>query len=277
MSSKMPRIAFIGDLTADVYVDSDEVKHGGAALNMAIWGKREGMTSIIASAVGTDAIGNTFLQFIRTQKLSTLSVQKKRGTTSSIEIFLKDGERHYGKWKPGVLTSYHLRPQDKKRLAKTDAIIVTIYPKYEHVLRELSQWKQTIPVDKRPVFVINYGDLKEFENNLEVVRQYLELVDILVFGLNKDEDEKLINEIRDLSSTHRMCVVTLGKFGSLAWANGSSFVMPSKVVRIEDTTGAGDAFLVGFMKSYLSTRDVSASLKAGSALAVKVIGKIGAY
>src|SRR5688572_16858298 len=104
MSSKIPSIAFIGDLTADIYVDSGQIKHGGAALNMAIWAARAGADATIVSAVGSDAVGSKFLAFIRSQKLSTLSVQKKRGPTSSIEIFLKDGERHYGAWKPGVLT-----------------------------------------------------------------------------------------------------------------------------------------------------------------------------
>ena len=168
-----PRIAFVADLTADVYVDSHTVKYGGAALNMAMWAKRVGVNSEIVSAVGNDAEGKGFLSYIRKQGLATIGIQKKRGSTSSIEIFLKNGERNYGQWRPGVLTTFHVRKKDATLLCASDAIVVTIYPQYEHILNELPQ--------TRPLVVINFGDLKEFHDNLDVVLQHADIADILLF------------------------------------------------------------------------------------------------
>ena len=267
----------MGDLTADVYVDTDTVKYGGAALNMAIWTKRLRARATIVSVVGSDTVGRGFLGFIRKQTLSASGVAKKRGRTSSIEIFLTDGERRYGIWTPGVLAGYHLRKKDKALLKRQDAIVITVYPQYEHVLREFTAWKQTLHNGKRPLIVINYGDLKGFESNLSVVRRYIHLADILVFGLDKDKDESLINEIRDTTLSSQLSLFTLGKYGSIAWQNGRAFVEPAKETDAVDTTGAGDSFLAAFLVSYLTTGDIQESLEKGSLLATRVIGSVGAY
>jgi sugar/nucleoside kinase (ribokinase family) len=252
---------------------------GGAALNGAIWARRCGAVSSVISAVGSDELSKPFLQKLRKEKIQTRAVQKKRGKTSSIEIFVgTDGERGYGKWDPGVLARYHVRPQDKKTFASLDAIIITVYPPYEHVLDELSAWKKRIKPAKRPLFIVNYGDLKEFENCPDVVLRHSDLSDISVFGLNKDKDEALINEIRLLTmSRHAMSIVTLGKFGSLAWKGDDTYVQPAQEVEAVDTTGAGDAFLAAFTVSYLKTNDAQKSLSAGTICASQVIQKVGAY
>jgi fructoselysine 6-kinase len=275
MNKKTPRIAFMGDLTADIYVESKTVKYGGAALNSSMWGHRLGAISMALSAVGSDVVGKGLFAYMQKQDLPLVGVQKKRGSTSAIEIFLKDGERKYGTWKPGVLHDFHLRPKDKTLLKTLDAVVITVYPQYVHVLAELAAWKEK-QTGKRPVFVINYGDLREFESSLEVVYKYLKLADIVVFGLDKDTDELLINEIRDMSD-NRICLVTLGKYGSLAWANKQSFVQSAQEVDAVDTTGAGDSFLAAFLLSLLTTGDIQQSLQKGTALAARVVTQVGAY
>jgi fructoselysine 6-kinase len=276
---KTARIAFMGDLTADKYMPHGDVRLGGAALNGAIWAKRQGAVSSVVSAIATDEPAKEFVQKLRKEKIQTASVQKKRGKTSSIEIFVgAGGERRYGKWDPGVLARYHVRPKDKKTFASLDAIVITVYPPYEHVLDELSAWKKRIKQDRRPLFIVNYGDLKEFENSLDVVLRHSDLADINVFGLNKDEDEVLINDIRTLTMSRRMMsIVTLGKFGSIVWKENETYVQPAQEVEAVDTTGAGDAFLAAFAVSYLKTQDIQKSLLAGTTCATQVIQKVGAY
>lgn len=262
-------IALVADLTADIYRDSHMVKFGGAALNSSLWVKRVGGKPLIISALGNDQSGKDFFSFIKKLGLSTAGIQKKRGSTSTIEIFLSNGERQYGQWKPGVLEHLHLRKKDKALLTESDAIVVTVYPQYERILTQLPE--------KRPLTVINYGDLREFHNDLEVVARYADLADILLFGLDKDRDGSLINSIRDLSTPTRMCLVTLGKYGSLAWLGSKTYVQPAKEVKAIDTTGAGDAFLVGFLTHYLVSRDIQTSLRKGTILACRAIGSVGAY
>jgi len=259
---KPPKIAFVGDLTADIYMPQRDIRLGGAAYNAALWAKRLGARAKIFSCVGSDVVGEKFPH--------SENIQKKRGKTSAIEIFVsKDGERQYGTWNPGVLVKYHFRNKDKKILRTMDAIVVTVYPFFEHILKE-------IPVG--PLVVINYGDLKEFDRRIDVVVRNMKIADILIFGLDKDEDEQLINDILLLASMqNKMAIVTLGKYGSIAWLNGKSFIQPAQEVKPVDTTGAGDSFLSAFLVSYLKTNDIQKSLNSGTDLASKVIQKVGAY
>lgn len=257
-----PRIAIIGDLTADIYMPQKDIHLGGAALNMAQWVKRLGGTPTIFSAVGTDTIGKKF-PFEK-------GIQRKRGRTSAIEIYISgSGERRYGIWKPGVLEKFHLRNIDRTIISKQDALVVTVYPQYVHVLRELQH---------RPFTIINYGDLHEFKSKVNIVEEYLHIADACIFGLDKDTDETMINVIRRLAIEKNMLtIVTLGKYGSIAWANGKSYVQPAYEVNVVDTTGAGDSFLAAFMVAFLETEDIQKSLEAGSRLAAHIIQKVGAY
>lgn len=261
MKTKL-RIGCIGDLTADVYMPQHDVRLGGAALNMAMWAKRLGADATIFSAVGTDAIGKKFEH--------GKGIQRKRGRTSAIEIFISGtGERRYGIWKPGVLANFHFRSIDQKNLEKQDALVVTVYPQYIHILQELKHTSFTI---------INYGDLHEFQDDVRVVEANIHVADALMFGLDKDADEDRINAIRRMAFERNiLTIVTLGKFGSLAWHNGESFVQPAREAKVVDTTGAGDSFLAAFLVSYLSSGDIQASLEKGSLLTTRVIGTVGAY
>ncbi len=271
------RIAFMGDITADKYMDTSSVKYGGAALNMAMWAKRIGIVPEIVSAVGDDQIGDEFLNLLVDENLSSACVQQKPGKTSAIEIFLENGERRYGTWEPGVLSSYHVRTEDFEILQNVDAIAITVYPAYLNVLEEFSQWRQTQAPEERPLLCINYGDLKEFGNSIDIPKQYIDSADILVFGLDSEKDAAIIRDVQTLSRPDTLIVTTLGKHGSRVRVGLGEFFQPAFDAHVVDTTGAGDSFLVGFLSDYLTRADVSKALIAGSQLAVKAISTIGAY
>lgn len=269
----------MGDLTADIYMPQKDIRLGGAALNGAIWARNQHAIATIVSAIGTDKAGTQFSQKLEGQHLPAYGIQKKRGKTSSIEIFVSDsGERRYGVWNPGVLKTYHLRKKDSEILTSQDAVVVTVYPQYEHILRELAVWKQSLKDRIHPLVVINYGDLKEFGNSLDVVIRHITLSDVMVFGLDKDLDEERINALRILASIRqKMVIVTLGKYGSIVWNGKSSYLQSAKDVHVVDTTGAGDSFLAGFLVSYLATKDIPHALQKGTDLASQVIRRVGAY
>lgn len=265
---KKPSIAFIGDLTVDRYVETGDVRLGGAALNMAIWAKRSGAFCSVVTAVGNDDAGRKQLAFLKQQHIDTSCVQILKGTTSEIEIFVSStGERRYGQWNAGTLSHYHLRKSDIAFLKKQDAVCVTIYPQFEHILQQL-----------RSNIIINFGDFREFNKSIDVVLEYISRADILVFGLNKDEDEALINTLRDLAKEkNKIIIITLGLYGSIVYAGKEFYVQPAKSVKAVDTTGAGDSFLAGFLVQYFKTKDIQKSLTAGTLLASEVIQKVGAY
>ncbi|HUD19032.1 MAG TPA: PfkB family carbohydrate kinase [Patescibacteria group bacterium] len=278
MKNHVPTVAFLGDLTADVYKSQNTVKLGGAALNSAIWAKRLGANPIIFSAAGDDAMGVRFIKEMGKRELDGSSVKVIKGETSSIEIFVNgSGERQYGVWKPGVLPEYHIDETDSKKLKHADAVCVTIYPQYFHVLYELRRVKPRANNRKKPFVVVNFGDMKEFHDDVTMVRDSMGGVDMLVFGLDKDRDEAMINTLKDVVPKEKLLLITLGSSGSVAWYRGIYYAEPSLDVTVKDTTGAGDAYLVGFLLSFLASKNIQTSLHAGSRQASQVIQKIGTY
>ncbi len=278
MKKYVPTVAYLGDLTADVYKDQGMVKLGGAALNSAIWASRLGANPVIFSAIGDDAIGDQFNSELTECGIDSSAITKLAGETSSIEIFVNSsGERRYGKWNPGVLSQYHIRETDIKKLKRLDVLCVTIYPQYFHILSELRTVKPRANNRKKPFVVVNFGDMKEFHDDITMVRDSMGGVDMLVFGLDKDHDESMINALKDMVPMEKLLLITLGVCGSIAWYRGICYIQPSFRVPVKDTTGAGDAYLVVFLLSFLASKDIQASLEGGSRQASLVIQKIGAY
>ncbi len=268
----------MGDLTADVYVDQKKAQLGGAALNGAMWAKRLDVSISVLSAVGDDDNGKKFCEKLQKENFDEMYVEKLSGRTSSIDIFLNSkGEKSYGIWKPGILRSYHLSSRFCKQIRKFDALAVTLYPYYAHLIHELGAVKPAAGMHKKPFIVFNLGDLRKFERDTSIVYNVLPRADMLVFGLDKDEDESRINAIRDIVPKRTLLVITLGAYGSIAYYKGVSYVQPAGQVQVVDTTGAGDAFLAGFLASYLQTKDIQKSLQSGADLASRAVQRIGAY
>jgi sugar/nucleoside kinase (ribokinase family) len=64
--------------------------------------------------------------------------------------------------------------------------------------------------------------------------------------------------------------------GALAQARGSALVqIPAVDVDVVDTTGAGDAFAAGFIKSWIEDRELIDSLHSGAELAAKCVAVVG--
>ena len=76
---------------------------------------------------------------------------------------------------------------------------------------------------------------------------------------------------------NKLIVITRSENGSLAIKNNEIINCDSKKVnKILDLTGAGDLFAAGFLKEYLEKSEIKKCLMTGSALASRIIQKIGA-
>ena len=91
------------------------------------------------------------------------------------------------------------------------------------------------------------------------------------------QKNNLLESIRELKKINKLIIVTRSENGSLAILNNEITNCDSiKVQKVLDLTGAGDLFASGFFKEYLNKSNIKKCLQTGSALAAKVIQKIGA-
>ena len=91
------------------------------------------------------------------------------------------------------------------------------------------------------------------------------------------QKNNLLESTNELKKINKLIVVTRSENGSLAILNNEITNCESiKVQKVLDLTGAGDLFASGFFKEYLDKSSIKKCLQTGSALAAKVIQKIGA-
>ena len=74
-----------------------------------------------------------------------------------------------------------------------------------------------------------------------------------------------------------LLVVTRGEQGAIAVQDGTRTEVPAEpVVRVVDTTGAGDLFAAGVLAGLAQGKSVAASLRMGAIAAAEVISHYGA-
>lgn len=78
-----------------------------------------------------------------------------------------------------------------------------------------------------------------------------------------------------LGGAVREVVVTDGARGSVAWTREGRTSAPARAVTAVDTTGAGDAFVAGYLSARLDGADVAGRLARGSAVAAFGVGTQG--
>jgi sugar/nucleoside kinase (ribokinase family) len=72
-------------------------------------------------------------------------------------------------------------------------------------------------------------------------------------------------------------VLKLGPEGALyADGGGEPLRVPAAAVRVEDTTGAGDAFSAGFLAAWLAGDAPAEALRRGAGIAGEAVGRVGA-
>ncbi|KKW01540.1 hypothetical protein A3A64_03595 [Candidatus Gottesmanbacteria bacterium RIFCSPLOWO2_01_FULL_48_11] len=273
-----PRIAFIGDLTIDVYPQRRRVHLSGSSLNSSIWAKRLGATPSIVAAVGEDASGKKFLQKLKHEDIDATHVRTLPGKTSSIEIFTdKSGEHRFGDWNPGVLAKFHLDESDAGFFKKQHAVSLTVYGPTRHLLDEFVRFGAG-KKHRLPLVSVDFDDLSQLGKDADVVESCMGALDVAFLGLDKDVDEDLINRLKQVAAeSGKLIIVTLAAYGAIAFLGSQSFIHPAPNVRVKDTTGAGDAFIAGFLVSYLRKRSVPQALRIASQTAGQAIQHLGAY
>jgi sugar/nucleoside kinase (ribokinase family) len=100
---------------------------------------------------------------------------------------------------------------------------------------------------------------------------------------NLTEGETLTGEgdperiLRKLLPYYRAVVLKLGPEGSAYAGPGvDSIREPAARVRVEDTTGAGDAFSAGFLAAWLGGGSPAEALRGGAGLAGRAVARVGA-
>lgn len=291
MMNRKVEITVVGDAFIDILVPVHEISPRGVShrkismmaggiANTAIWAARLNANAAFVGKVGKDAFGELYRKDIVNENvLPHLSVSNK--PTGKCVCLIDGNERT-------MVVDRGANDDLKRKDVPSDLLEETRYSYfsgYSFASKTLQREIQRVmkkAKSKGNIVIFNAGSYNIVEDNLQIFKKAVEkYVDILVLneleaGAFANEDN-LNNITLSLKEIVPKFVVTLGPNGSIAF-DGSEMIrtIVKPIPNIIDTTGAGDAFVGGFLAGAARQKTFRKSILLGHGVAEKAITKIGA-
>ncbi|EKD67207.1 MAG: PfkB protein [uncultured bacterium] len=256
--NKIIRFASIGDCCADIY-DDGTVKLGGTAYNVALAASKAGAHTSIISAIGTDSIGNKFLQSFKKNNIDFTHLTRISGNTDTIKIKLVNTKPTYSDWKTAAIKTV---TSDRTFLRSHDAARAVLFTSTKRLFDEFCS------IDLRKTLKIgDFAGTSLDSYPVSIIKQYAKSLDVIIKSV---EDSRSLAILQQLSF-HCLVLALLGKRGSIVFTKNKMYKESSLAVQTKNTTGAGDVYQAYFVVTYLQTKDIQKSMKIASQAAAKAI------
>ena len=269
------------DLQKNIKIE--KVVAGGSVANtMSGIAYLKGSPSFIGK-INSDSFGEIYKKSLEDINVNFPYIQKDENlsTGASIILITPDSERTMCTY---LGISSHLSEGDinEDNIMNNELIFLEGYlwdkgiseKMFKHAINIAKKNKITIAMSLSDIFCVNRH--KEVFYNL--LKNDLDILIGNESEINElTEKKNLLDSINQLKKLNKLIVITRSENGSLAIKNNEIINCDSqKVNKIIDLTGAGDLFAAGFLKEYLEKSEIKKCLMTGSALASKIIQKIGA-
>lgn len=259
--------------------------HGGDCSNVAIAAARHGARAAMLSAVGDDAFGRSFLELWDREGVDRSRVVVRTAARTGVYMISYGPEGHdfsyYRAGSAASLVSTADLPYDAiagARVLHASGISQAISESCaDAVFAAMRHARET-------------GALVSYDTNLRlrlwpldraraIVNAAAAMADILLPG---HDDARLLTGLHEpdaicdfyLAAGARVVALTLGKDGALVATPQERRLIPARVVKAVDATGAGDSFDGAFLADYVRHGDpFRAGFYANVAASLSVMGR----
>ncbi len=254
------------------------VRFGGAESNVAIAAARLGASVTWVSRLGSDGLGDTIERTLRGEGVTVLAARDSSRLTG---LMLKErpvpGKSRVRYYRAGSAASM-LTPEDvpdhligATRLVHLTGITLALSISARDTVRSVVARAQEagalVSLD------VNYRSaLWSVEEARHALHEVLPHVDLLFAGLEEAALlDPRISTPEDAASlidqfSLQQLVVKLGSDGAVALADGVTAKVRAHTVDVVDSVGAGDAFVAGYLCSFLAGASIDESLAQGAAV-----------
>lgn len=261
---KKPRLLFAGFTTVD-FINKKKCEGGAAAvssMNASFLGYRSSLLSVLSK----DKLGQWYKNKLRNARVDLslcLSNAPSLPTCVINKVDMKGSERI---WRDnGSLPYFEKIKINKSNLNQFDYVFLCNTP--FDLLKKIAAYnlKKNIVYVPGPQIVLKKNSILP-----ELYKK-----SVLVFG--NEEESRLIFRSRPFSYNVETVIITKGQKGGTVFSKAGKSIRYSAISAngLVDTTGAGDAFTLGFSLEIIKSNSVRQAIIAGKQLALSVIKKKG--
>ena len=254
-------VAAIGDNCMDVYPKLKRHYATGNAVDFAVNIKQLGFKTSLISLTGNDDNGKIMQETLAKEGIDLSHLRVGNGPTAVTCMDMNGKDRVHGEYVEGVLETMTFSAEDIEFAARHTLVHTAFWGKTESNLEGLRVHGALISFD--------YATKKEDP----MVVKTLPFVDYAFFSFPGSEEEAKVFLKEVCTQGPLVAVTTFGSNGSLAYDGEQFYRQGIFHATVENTVGAGDAFIAGFMAGILSGDSISKCLESGARVSAKVVEK----
>ena len=262
----MDSITCLGDNCVDYYDETGEAFFGGNPVNVAVYFCRLGGRASYLGAVGTDSFGSRMREAIGKKGVDVSHLQVIPGRTALTHVSVRGGERIFGDYDEGVMSDFHIREEDYAFLKNHRMAVTGLWGHCENVLAKLQE-----------LGLLTVFDCADRPYD-PAARTAVPNTDILFFSDDESTEESLKEKMADLlQKGPGIVAATRGEKGSILYDGNRYYSCGIIPCRVVDTIGAGDSYIAGFLKAYLSGKPLLSCMEEGAECSAVTLQYPGAW
>lgn len=259
----------VGDNTIDDYKHLRTLFPGGNALNVAVYAAKLGCETAYLGVFGSDAAADHMQKTLAGMSVDTSRCCRADGPSGRASLTIEDGERVFtgsngGGVRTGVSMGFIFDDPD---YLQSFSIVHT--STYSYMDEHLATLRPLVPL-----ISYDFSDDFDTEHALSLC-QYVDIAFFSCADLSEDATKELLQNAVSCGCT--LAVATRGSQEALLFNGESWFRQAPKPVTPIDTLGAGDAFITGFLVSYVGGADIETALEKAARYAVEICLVQGAF
>ncbi|MGY6520652.1 MAG: carbohydrate kinase family protein [Mongoliitalea sp.] len=282
------RVICFGEMLWDCFPEHEIP--GGAPMNVALHLSQLGLDVALISRLGRDAYGEGLQNFIENYSLDKSLIQwDESHPTGTVQVNHDDPQNvKYTIVAPVAWDFIQWDEPLQQAVNQSDAFIFGSL-----AVRNQVSWESLYHLLHSPVLKVFDINLRapfyDFEQ-IEIILGYTDILkinedELLIvadyFNIKLDSKDNVISiatEVCSYLTEHfpiDLICVTLGANGAMIYQGGKIYRHQGYQVKVRDTVGSGDAFLSGFVKSYLEGKMPMEVLDFACALGAYVATQTG--
>ena len=261
------KVICVGDNTVDCYLHLNQMYPGGNTVNVAVFASRLGHQSAYLGWLADDAGGMLIHQSLIDEGVNVSRCRIVEGSNAFCEIQIEDGDRAFGNFSKGVCDQISPNERDLQFISEFHLTHTSIYSHIDPFLKDLKGASNLLSYD-----FSNGWD----QDSLAKILPYVDIAILSNRLVTMGDNRELMKWAVSLGPS--IVMVTGGEKGAMIYDRKNYYYQPiTRVEKLIDTLGAGDAFVACFLVNYYSKVPIGLSLQRAADYAAIVCTYHGAF